>query len=239
MRLEARGIEFAYGPVPVLFGIDLTVDDGEILALLGTNGSGKSTLLEVVAGLSRPAAGTIVLDGEDVTGADAPEMVRRGVVLIQGGRAVFAELSVMENLLVGLGPLRLRPAAARQRAGEVIDRLPALRELAARRAGTLSGGEQQQLAIAKGLLTEPRLLLIDELSLGLSPIARDEVVGAVRDVQAAGTSIVLVEQSLDVAGSLCPRALFMEKGEVTFDGPTNSLLRRSEVARAVFLGATP
>ncbi|HUR77693.1 MAG TPA: ATP-binding cassette domain-containing protein [Acidimicrobiales bacterium] len=236
MRLEARGIEFAYGTVQVLFGIDLTVNDGQVVALLGTNGSGKSTLLEVLAGLSRPTAGTIALAGEDVTGADAKEMVRRGVVLIQGGRAVFGDLTVMENLLVGLHSLRLGASDARRRVLQVIERFPLLHDLRTRRAATLSGGEQQHLAIAKGLLVDPQLLLVDELSLGLAPQAREETVALLRVVLDTGTSAVLVEQSLDAAASLCDHAVFMEKGEVKFDGPTATLLR-SDLARAVFLGA--
>ena len=237
MKLEARGIEFAYGTVQVLFGVDLTVGDGEMVALLGTNGAGKSTLLAVLAGLIQPSEGSVLVDGSEVTGMDAHEMVRRRVVLIEGGRAVFPDLTVEENLLIGLHARRLRAREARRRAADMLERTPALRDLSSRRAGTLSGGEQQQLAIAKGLLAEPAVLLIDELSLGLSPQAREEVVATVRDVNATGTSVVLVEQSLDVASSLCPRALFMEKGAVTYDGPAKSLLRRSDLARAVFLGA--
>jgi ABC-type branched-subunit amino acid transport system ATPase component len=236
MRLEARGIAFSYGNVQVLFGVDLTVGDSEAVALLGTNGAGKSTLLEVLAGLRTPSAGTLVVDGDDLTGADANEMVRRGIVLIQGGRAVFPDLTVTENLLVGLHSQRDTAAAKRQRVADALERVPALRDLGGRLAATLSGGEQQQLAIAKGLLADPKLLLIDELSLGLSPRARDEVIGCINDVRADRTSIVLVEQSLDVASSLADRAVFMEKGAVTFDGPTKSLLRRSDLARAVFLG---
>jgi ABC-type branched-subunit amino acid transport system ATPase component len=237
MKLEARGIEFAYGTVQVLFGIDLSVGDGEVVALLGTNGSGKSTLLELLAGLSRPTAGTIALDGDDVTGADAKEMVRRGVVLIQGGRAVFGDLTVMENLLVGLHSRQLSKTQARTRALQALEQFPLLRDLRTRRAATLSGGEQQHLAIAKGLLVKPQLLLLDELSLGLAPQARDETVALLRVVLDTGTSVVLVEQSLDTAASLCDHAVFMEKGEVRFDGPTASLLR-TDLARAVFLGAT-
>ena len=235
--LEAHGVELAYGSVQVLFGVDLEVDAGEIVALLGTNGAGKSTLLDVLAGLAPPSAGTINLDGDDVTGVDAPGMVRRGVVLVQGGRAVFPDLTVVENLEVGLYTKRMDRAVSRQRADEVLDRFPALRALSSRRAGTLSGGEQQQLAIAKGLLTEPRVLLIDELSLGLAPQTRNEVVAAIREVHAAGTAVVLVEQSLEVAASLAERAVFLEKGSARFDGMTKDLLARGDLARAVFLGA--
>jgi len=237
--IEARGLEFSYGSVQVLFGVDLEVGAGEMVALLGTNGAGKSTLLNLLAGLVPPSGGTIGLDGEDVSSVDAPGMVRRGVVLVQGGKAVFPDLTVAENLEVGLHSKRLKALEARQRAAEVLERFPELSELTPRRAGTLSGGEQQQLAIAKGLLAKPRVLMIDELSLGLAPQARDEMVAIVRDVHAAGTVVVLVEQSLDVAASLADRAVFMEKGAVRFDGPATELLERSDLTRAVFLGEGP
>ena len=234
--LEARGVAFAYGSVQVLFGVDLTVEAGGMLALLGTNGAGKSTLLNVLAGLDEPTAGTIRVDGDDVTGADARELVRRGVVLVQGGRAVFGDLTVAENLEVGLHALRLGRSEVRPRMEAAFDRFPGLAALRARRAGTLSGGERQQLALAKGLLTEPRVLLIDELTLGLAPQATQDVVAIVRDLGRAGTTIVLVEQSLEVAASLTDHAVFMEKGTVRFDGPTSELLERGDLARAVFLG---
>jgi ABC-type branched-subunit amino acid transport system ATPase component len=234
--LEAHGVEFAYGGVQVLFGVDLAVDAGEIVALLGTNGAGKSTLLNLLAGLDTPSEGRIVFDGEDVTGTDAGALVRRGVVLVQGGRAVFDDLTVLENLEVGLHTMRLGRADARRRAGEMLDRFPELAVLRARRGGTLSGGEKQQLAIAKGLLTEPRLLLIDELTLGLAPPAARLVADIVRELHGAGTTVVLVEQSLDVAASLTNRAIFMEKGAVRFDGAVTELLDRGDLARAVFLG---
>ena len=234
--LAADGLEFAYGNVQVLFGIDLEVAAGETVALLGTNGAGKSTLLNLLAGLAVPSAGRIVFEHEDVTALDAPARVHRGVVLVQSGRAVFSDLTVAENLEVGLHSQRLDRTAARQRATAVLDLFPRLRTLTGRRAGTLSGGEQQQLAIAKGLLTEPRLLMIDELSLGLAPQVREEIVAIVREVAAADTAVVLVEQSLDVAAALTDRAVFMEKGSVRFDGATTELLERGDLARAVFLG---
>jgi ABC-type branched-subunit amino acid transport system ATPase component len=237
--IETHGLEFAYGSVQVLFGVDLKVGAGEIVALLGTNGAGKSTLLNLLAGLAPPSGGTIVLDGEDVSSVGAPGMVSRGVVLVQGGRAVFPDLTVEENLEVGLHSKRLKGVAARRLTAEGLERFPELRELRARRAGTLSGGEQQQLAIAKGLVAEPRLLMIDELSLGLAPQARGELVAIVREVNTAGTTVLLVEQSLEVATLLTDRAVFLEKGEVRFDGATSELVGRGDLARAVFLGTPP
>ena len=234
--LEAHGLEFSYGSVQVLFGVDLEVGAGELVALLGTNGAGKSTLLDLLAGLVAPTAGTILLDGEDVTAVDAAGMVGRGVVLVQGGKAAFPDLTVAENLEVGLYSKHLEPAVTRRRAAEALERFPGLRDLSGRLARALSGGEQQQLGIAKALLADPRVLLIDELSLGLAPQTRDEMVAIVREAHEAGTTVVLVEQSLDVAASLTDRAVFMEKGAVRFDGPAADLLERSDLARAVFLG---
>jgi ABC-type branched-subunit amino acid transport system ATPase component len=234
--LEAHGVAFAYGSVQVLFGVDLEVGAGEIVALLGTNGAGKSTLLNLFAGLEAPSAGTITFDGDDMTGVDAHELVRRGLVLVQGGRAVFPDLTVLENLEVGLHALRLTRPEARRRAADMLDRFPDLAVLGARRAGTLSGGEKQQLAIAKGVLAEPRVLLIDELSLGLAPNVASVIADLVRELHASGTTVVLVDQSLDVAASLTDRAVFMEKGTVRFDGATAELLDRGDLARAVFLG---
>jgi len=233
--LEAHGVNFAYGSVQVLFGVDLRVDAGEMVALLGTNGAGKSTLLDVLSGLAPPSAGSILLDGEAVTGEDAPSMVRRGVVLVQSGRSVFLDLTVEENLEVGLHAAGLKREDARRRIDAMLERFPALRPLAARRAGVLSGGEQQHLGIAKGLITEPRVLMIDELSLGLAPQAREDLVRVVREVNAAGTTVVLVEQSLEVGAALADRAVFMEKGEVRFDGAVADLFQRQDLLRSVFL----
>jgi ABC-type branched-subunit amino acid transport system ATPase component len=235
---EAHAVEFAYGSVQVLFGVDLRVDAGEIVALVGTNGAGKSTVLDLLAGLWRPSAGTIALDGEDVTGVDAVGMVQRGVVLVQGGRAVFPDLSVIDNLQVGLPARRLGATAVRRRAAELLDGFPSLHGLAERRAGTLSAGEQQQLALAKGLLHEPRVLLVDELTLGLAPEAKHDVIALVQRVHAGGTTVVLVEQDLDVALAVAPRAVFLEKGAVAFDGPAAELRDRDDLVRAVFLGVT-
>jgi len=236
--LEAHGVAFAYGSVPVLSGVDLRVDAGTVVALVGTNGAGKSTLLDLLAGLIRPSAGAITLDGHDVGDVDASGMVERGVVLVQGGRAIFPELSALDNLQVGIATRRAGTQRARRRAMEILERFPALRHLGDRRAGTLSGGEQQQLALAKGLVLEPRVLLIDELTLGLAPETAVEVVSVVRELHAAGTTILLVEQDLDVAMTIADRAVFLEKGSVAFDGTPHDLLARDDLLRSVFLGVT-
>ncbi len=234
--LAVDAVDFSYGTVQVLFGVSLHVRQGEIVALLGTNGAGKSTLLRVIAGLERPSSGRVAYAGADVAGTDAEELVRRGVILFPGGKSVFPDMTVDENLEVGAFTLRRSPGVRRERIERAYELFPRLAERSAQAAGRLSGGEQQQLGLAKAFLVEPQLLLIDELSLGLAPGLVESLLQSVKAVNAAGATVVLVEQSLTVAASLCKRALFLEKGQVRFEGNTTDLLNRSDIARAVFLG---
>ena len=234
--IDVHDVEFAYGTVQVLFGVSLQVAAGEIVGLLGTNGAGKSTLLRVLCGLERPSAGRVVLDGEDVTGHAAVSMVHRGVTLLPGGKALFADMTVLENLEIGAWMLGGQRDLLARRMAPLFELFPRLFERRGQRAGSLSGGEQQQLALAKAMLLRPRILCIDELSLGLAPAVVGTLLEVVRAVNAAGTTVVLVEQSLNVAASLCDRCVFLEKGEVRFEGAPAELLERSEIARAVFLG---
>ena len=234
--VEVEDIHFSYGHVQVLFGISFVVERGEVLGLLGTNGAGKSTVLRVLAGLAEPSRGRVVLDGVDVTGVPAEHLCRRGVALVMGGKAVFPDLTVRENL--ELGGFTLASADLASRIDRELARFPQLARRVTSLAGSLSGGEQQQLAIAKALLIDPSLLCLDELSLGLSPVIVAELFEVVRDIVAGGVTCVLVEQSLTVAAELCDRAVFLEKGAVRFDGAPAELLRRGDLARAVFLGGT-
>ena len=234
--LSCEGLRFSYGSTPVLFGVDLHVQPGERLALVGTNGAGKSTVLRCVAGLERPSAGRVLLDGVDVTGEPAEQLVRRGLVLVQGGRGVFQDMTVRENLEIAGLAARGDTAVRRD---DLLEAFPSLAELQGRRAGTLSGGQQQQLALAKAVLLEPAVLCIDELSLGLAPITVEALLAVVTSIAARGVTLVLVEQSLNIAASLCERAVFLEKGEVRFEGRTADLLARKDIARAVFFGGEP
>ena len=234
--LQVRDVDFAYGRLQVLFGVSLTVRRGEALALLGTNGAGKSTLLRVVSGLERPSNGQVVLDGVDVTGVPAERLAGRGLVLVSGGRAVFADMSVSDNLDVQALTVRKRRDWVRERRELVLETFPALRQRMNQPAGHLSGGEQQQLALAKGLILDPKILCIDELSLGLAPVLVGELLEIVERMHATGITLVLVEQSLNIAAHLCERAIFLEKGQVRFEGRTAELLERDDIARAVFLG---
>ncbi|MCW2672274.1 MAG: major facilitator superfamily 1 [Frankiales bacterium] len=230
--LEVEDLHFSYGGVQVLFGITLRAEPGERLALVGTNGAGKSTLLRVVAGLERPSSGEVRLDGTAVTGAPAERLVARGLVLVQGGRGVFGDLTVKENLEIA--GLTARSPARRD---DVLEAFPSLADAWRRQARTLSGGQQQQLALAKAMLLEPSLLCIDELSLGLAPVTVEALLAVVRSIAERGVTLVLVEQSLNIAASLCERAVFLEKGAVRFEGAVSDLLERKDIARAVFFGS--
>ena len=231
--LAVEGLEVAYDGVQVLFGIDITVRQGEMVALLGTNGAGKSTVLRAVSGLAGATGGRVVFGGHDITGAGPAAIARAGVVQVPGGRAVFPTLTVDEHL--GLAAWTVEPSAAAEKRQEVLARFPRLAERAHQLAGDLSGGEQQQLALGMAFIMRPRLLLIDELSLGLAPTVVADLVRMLREIHAAGTSVLLVEQSVNVALTLADRAYFLEKGQVRFDGPTRDLLDRPDVLRAVFL----
>jgi len=235
--VELADIDFNYGLIQILFGVSLTVDRGEILALLGTNGAGKSTVLRVLCGLAPPRSGKVLFEGKDVTGTPAEEMAGLGLVQVPGGKAVFGDLTVMENLEVGGFLIRRDKPLLQQRIEEVLQTFPRLKERIGNTASTLSGGEQQQLAIAKAMLLKPKLLCIDELSLGLAPIIVEGLLETVRSIHASGTTLVIVEQSLNVAVSLCDRAIFLEKGSVRFEGKAAELLERGDLARSVFLGA--
>lgn len=234
--LVCEGLHFSYGSTQVLFGVDLAVAPGERLALVGTNGAGKSTVLRCASGLERPQSGRVLLDGVDVTGMPAERLVERGLVLVQGGRGVFGDLTVRDN--IEIAGLTAR-GDVRGRVDELLAAFPALTEAWGRQARTLSGGQQQQLALAKAVLLEPAVLCIDELSLGLAPITVQAILEVVGEIASRGVTLVLVEQSLSIAASLCERAVFLEKGEVRFEGPTADLLARDDIARAVFFGAAP
>jgi branched-chain amino acid transport system ATP-binding protein len=234
--LLCTGVDVAYDSVQVLFGVDLEVKEGEIIALLGTNGAGKSTLLKAIAGLVDPIGGAIFFDGDDVTHADAVRTTSAGIVLMPGGRSVFPTLTVAECLrLAGWLSKKHDRAHVEQATAQVLEYFPVLRDRLETMAGDLSGGEQQMLGLGMAFIAKPRLLMIDELSLGLAPTIVGQLIEIVRAIAAAGVTIVLVEQSVNVALTLAQRAVFMEKGEVRFSGPTAELLERGDILRSVFL----
>ena len=233
--LACRNLAFSYGPLQVLFDVDFVVDDGEMVALLGVNGAGKSTLLRVVSGVALPTRGTVRYGGADITYLDADRRVRLGITQIAGGKAVFGPLSVMDNLRAYAYALGRDRRAFDAAVEESFDAFPRLAERRNQTAATLSGGEQQMLALTKALILRPRLLCIDELSLGLAPVVVGQLLDMVRRINAKGTAVVLVEQSVNVALTLVEHAYFMEKGRIRFDGRSQDLLARDDLLRAVFL----
>jgi ABC-type branched-subunit amino acid transport system ATPase component len=237
--LEVRNIDFSYGPVQVLFDVSLDVPEGEIIALLGTNGAGKSTLLRLVTGLDHPQRGSIRFDGHDITYLEAEQLLDLGIAQMPGGKAVFPGLTVGENLKVGAFSFRKDAKRITAEIDHVQAWFPVLGERRNQLASTLSGGEQQMLALGKAFLTRPRLLCIDELALGLAPQVVGSLLEIAREMHRQGTTIVIVEQSLNVACSIATTAVFLEKGHVRFTGPALQLLERPDLARSIFLeGAT-
>jgi ABC-type branched-subunit amino acid transport system ATPase component len=234
--LQVRDVDFSYGPVQILFGVDLEVNRGEVLALLGTNGAGKSTLLRVVAGLGTPSRGVVRLNGRTVTFVSPERRAALGIRLLIGGRGVFPTMTVRENLEVGAFTYRGDPAEVRRRIDRSLDLFPMLRDRLDTPASALSGGQQQMLALARTLLHDPEVLVIDELSLGLAPAVVQHLLEVIGRLKADGMTIVLVEQSLNVALAIADRAVFLEKGRVRFEGPAAELAERDDLARAVFLG---
>jgi ABC-type branched-subunit amino acid transport system ATPase component/predicted MFS family arabinose efflux permease len=233
--LETHGLTVSYSGVQVLFGVDIEVREGEILALLGTNGAGKSTTLNAISGIVEADGGNVFFDGEAITGEPPERTVQRGIVQVPGGRGIFPGLTVEENLKMGGFLLRRRRGELDERVAEAMRLFPRLAERRLQRAGSLSGGERQMLTLAQSFLLRPRLLLIDELSLGLAPAVVQDLLVAVRAMNAAGTTIVIVEQSVNLALTLAERAYFLEKGEVRFSGATADLLARRDLLRSVFL----
>jgi ABC-type branched-subunit amino acid transport system ATPase component len=234
--IVTRKIVAEYDGAKVLDGVDFDVEEGEIVALLGTNGAGKSTLMRVICGVHQATGGAVYLDGEDITHKPPHLNARDGIVFLPGGRAIFPTLTVAENLAAAAWLNRDDQDYVRQRTQEILDLFPILAERSAENAGDLSGGEQQMLALGQAFLMRPRLLMIDELSLGLAPSIVEKILDVVRGIQAQGTTIILVEQSVNVAVTIAQRAVFMEQGTIRFDGSTEALLRREDLVRAVFLG---
>ena len=233
--LSCHGIDMAYGPVQILFDVDFEVTEGEIVALLGTNGAGKSTLLKGICGLVRPKRGKVLFADEDITSLPADTTTHRGISLMPGGKGVFPTLTVAENLRLAGWLIRNDQARVDAAKAEVETLFPILKSRTAQMAGNLSGGEQQMLALGGALMTKPRLLMIDELSLGLAPTIVAQLLEVVREIHRRGTTIIIVEQSINVALNLAERAVFMEKGAVRFEGAAAELLDRPDILRSVFI----
>lgn len=233
--LVCRGLDVWYGSVQVLFGVDFEVEEGEIVALLGTNGAGKSTLLKAVTGVVPPGGGLVFFDGRQVDALKPWETASRGVVMMPGGKSIFPMMSVRDNLQLAGWLCRRSRNGLDRRIAAALDSFPQLAGRGSEMAGNLSGGEQQMLSLAQAFIAQPRLLAIDELSLGLSPKILTELLAMVRRIHDSGVTLILVEQSVNVAMTVAQRAYFMEKGEIRFSGRTVDLLDRPDVLRSVFL----
>ena len=232
--LRTEGLAVAYGKIQALWDVTFDINDGEIVALIGANGAGKTTTLKTVSGLLRPRAGAIHFGGARLDGSLPAEIVGRGVVHVPEGRKLFPEMSVLDNLLLGG-----YAGAARAARGETLERVfgvfPRLRERRTQLAGTLSGGEQQMVAIGRGLMARPRLLMLDEPSLGLAPIMVEEMFGVIRQINRAGVTILLVEQNTELALALAHRGFVLESGRVALTGTGVELLANERV-REAYLG---
>ena len=233
--LQCKAVEVSYGPVQILFGIDLDVAEGEIVALLGTNGAGKSTLLKGITGLARVGGGSVEFGGKTITNKAPNTVAHLGLSLMPGGRGIFPTLTVEENLRLGAWLVRKNRAMATAARKRVLRLFPILESRYHQQAGNLSGGEQQMLSLAMALMVTPKVLMIDELSLGLAPTVVAQLMDVVAMLHRDGTTIVVVEQSVNVALELAQRAVFLEKGEVRFSGPTAELLERPDILRSVFI----
>jgi branched-chain amino acid transport system ATP-binding protein len=233
--LVVAGLSAGYRGVPVVRELDLEVRPGEVVALLGPNGAGKTTTLETVAGLNRPISGTVELSGVNTGGTPAHVLARRGLALVPEGRALFPGLTVREHLRLAVG----RSGSRSAREDELLEMLPELRKCLGRKAGLLSGGEQQMLAVGRALVTRPRLLLVDEMSLGLAPVIVERLIPVLRRAaDELGTSVLFVEQHVALALEVADRAYVLTHGRIRLEGAATELRERRELLAASYLGET-
>ena len=231
--LEVNGIHTFYGNIHALKGVSFTVDSGEIIALIGSNGAGKTTTLRTISGLMAPREGHVVYDGEDISGARADTLVGRGISMVPEGRGVFAKLTVEENL--DMGAYTRRDSQVKDDFKAAFELFPRLQERRRQVAGTLSGGEQQMLAIARALMAKPRLLLLDEPSMGLAPVLVDGVFDTIQRISSEGVTILLVEQNAHMALQIADRGYVLQSGEVAISD-TAAALQQNETVQKTYLG---
>jgi branched-chain amino acid transport system ATP-binding protein len=232
--LALENVHTRYGAIAALRGISIKVERGEMVALIGANGAGKTTTLTTIAGVLRPAQGSITFEGESIVGQSPEDIVRKGIALVPEGRRIFPALTVEENLRLGAAIRRDREAIQRD-VDEMCQRFPILGERLRQPGGTLSGGEQQQLAIARGLMSRPKLLMLDEPSLGLAPMLVGEIFGLVAQLRETGVTILLVEQNVERTLEIADRVYLMNTGQVEFEGTAGELRQRVDIASA-YLG---
>ncbi|MEK6779800.1 MAG: ABC transporter ATP-binding protein [Candidatus Deferrimicrobiota bacterium] len=231
--LEVRGLATSYGNINALKGIDLDVPEGGIVCILGANGAGKTTFMKTVSGVLKPAAGRILFRGEDITALPPDKVVRKGMVLVPEGRAILTRMTVLENL--EMGAYQRKDGRVRKDIGDVMERFPILKSRKGQLGGSLSGGEQQMLAIARALLARPRLLLLDEPSLGLAPLVVADIFRIIREINADGTTVLLVEQNVRQALKVSGNAYVLETGKIVYGGPSSELRNDPRIKEA-YLG---
>jgi branched-chain amino acid transport system ATP-binding protein len=232
--LEVRDLSVSYGKIRAVHGISLDVAEGEVVALIGANGAGKSSTMHAICGIEKPSGGTIRFQGDDITGRPAHEVIRRGIVQVPEGRLIFAGMTIEENLRLGA----LNAAGSGSEQETVLDLFPPLRERLDERGSALSGGEAQMLALARGLMARPKLLMLDEPSLGLAPVAVREVFALIARLREFGVTILLVEQNVRQALTVADRAYVLEGGRIILDGDARDLVVDEHLMRA-YMGLTP
>jgi branched-chain amino acid transport system ATP-binding protein len=231
MMLGVHDLSAGYGRVEVLRGINLEINEREVVCLVGANGAGKSTLLKTISGLITPHTGTVTFLGENIAGAKANRIVRLGISHVPEGRQIFATLTVQQNLILGAYVRNMKKEKLEELQASLFDLFPILKQRLYSKAGTLSGGEQQMLAMARGLMSEPKLLLLDEPSLGLAPLMVNSILGIIQDVRARGIPILLVEQNVTAALKIADRAYVIETGRIVSQGAASEMLGDDEVRR--------
>jgi len=232
--LEVRDVTSGYGEVQILWGTDLTLEEGRLTSMVGTNGAGKTTMLRTIMGLIKPWSGTIRFNGQDVSQISAHQKAEMGLVLVPEGRQLFTDMSVAENLEMGASPKRARDHIQKN-LDLVYDLFPRLEERKTQKAGTLSGGEQQMLAVARGIMAEPIVLMMDELSLGLAPVLVLDIFEGLNQLKEAGITMLLVEQNVQMALAVSDYGYVFSQGKVDLEGPAHRLIQNEHV-RAAYLG---
>lgn len=231
--LKVSNVETFYGQIQALKGISLDVEEGKIVTLLGANGAGKSTTMKTIVGLLKPKKGSVEFLGENVTGFRPDQLLRKGIAIVPEGRAILSSMTVMENL--DMGAYHRKDKNVEREIEEVMDRFPILRERKSQLAGTLSGGQQQMLAIARALLSKPKLLLLDEPSMGLAPLIVAEIFKIIKEIKDAGTTVLLVEQNAKQALKIADYGYVMETGKIIIEGKASNLLEDHRIVEA-YLG---
>ena len=233
MMLELQDLQVSYGGIHALKGVSIQVGEGEIVSLIGANGAGKSTTLRAISGLERAQSGKILYNGEDITGKPSKYMVQKGLILVPEGRLIFPDMTVLENLKIGAYLRRDRDVEADIR--HVYKLFPRLKERAWQMAGTLSGGEQQMLAVGRALMSKPKLLMMDEPSLGLAPLVVKDIFSIIRTIRDSGVTVLLIEQNANAALKIADRGYVLETGKITLEGSGRELLSNPAV-RSAYLG---